>query len=199
MRDLCYFMKENEKKMTEFEKMRSGQLYRFDDAEVLASVARANELCLQLSRMTLASPDYRSTVEALIPGLPKSSSINPPFHCDHGNGISIGENTFVNYDCIMLDAGRITVGSNCKIGPRCQFFTPQHPIEYKERQMPVETGLPITIGDNCWLGGGVTVCPGVTIGDRCIIAAGSVVVRDIPADSMAAGNPAVVKRSLVAG
>ena len=182
--------------MTEFEKMRSQQAYCFDDEEVLASVRRANDLCASLSQMTLSSADYRSTIEALVPGMPKSSAINPPFHCDHGSGVKIGENTFINDDCIMLDAGYITIGSNCKIGPRCQFFTPNHPMDYLERMTPVETGYPITIGDNCWLGGGVTVCPGVTIGDRCVIAAGSVVTRDIPSDSLAAGNPAIVKRRI---
>lgn len=176
--------------------MRNQKLYCFEDADVVASVTRANELCVELSQMTISSPLYRQTLEALIPGIPTSATINPPFHCDHGNGISIGEGTFINYDCIMLDSGTITIGSRCKIGPRCQFFTPQHPTDYMERRSPVETGYPIRIGNDCWLGGGVTVCPGVTIGDRCIIAAGSVVIRDIPSDSMAAGNPAVVKRKL---
>lgn len=188
----------NESQMTtEYEKMRSQQQYCFEDSEVMASIVRANELCAQFSLMTLASPEYRSTVEALIPGIPKSSVIIPPFRCDHGHGITIGEHTFINYDCIMLDGGEITIGAHCKIGPRCQFFTPQHPINYEERMQPVETCHPIRIGDNCWLGGGVTVCPGVTIGPRSIIAAGSVVIRDIPADSLAAGNPAVVKKSLI--
>lgn len=182
--------------MTEFEKMRSEQLYSFANPECDASVMRANSLCARLQTMTLQSPDYREVIEALVPGLPKSSVINPPFHCDHGHGIKIGHDTFLNYDCLMLDGGLITIGNHCKIGPRCQFFTPQHPIDFEERMKPVETCHPITIGDNCWLGGGVTVCPGVTIGPRCIIAAGSVVVHDIPADSLAAGNPAVVKRSL---
>lgn len=182
--------------MTEFEKMRSEQLYSFVDPECDASVMRANSLCARLQTMTLQSPDYREVIEALVPGLPKSSTINPPFHCDHGHGIKIGHDTFLNYDCVMLDGGLITIGNHCKIGPRCQFYTPQHPIDYEERMKPVETCHPITIGDNCWLGGGVTVCPGVTIGPRCIIAAGSVVAHDIPADSLAAGNPAVVKRSL---
>lgn len=182
--------------MTEKEKMRSQHLYNFEDEEILQSIKRANDICARLSAMTLNSPEYRPTIEALIPDLPKSSAINPPFHCDHGHGIHIGENTFINYDCIMLDGGEIRIGNNCKIGPRCQFFTPNHPVDYKERMRPIETCLPITIGNNCWLGGNVTVCPGVTIGDRCVIAAGSVVTRDIPSDSMAAGNPAVVKKTL---
>ena len=180
----------------EFQKMRSSRLYSFEDADVLDSCRHANELCARLSGMTLSSPDYRRTLESLIPGVPQSSAVNPPFHCDHGNGIIIGEHTFINYDCIILDGGFVTIGSHCKIGPRCQLLTPQHPKDYEERRRPVETCFPITIGDDCWLGGGVTVCPGVSIGARSIIAAGSVVVRDIPADSLAAGNPAVVKRRL---
>ena len=182
--------------MTEFEKMRASLQYSFEDEAVLKSTSRANELCARISQLTLSSPEYRELVQALIPCLPASSVIVPPFHCDHGHGISIGEHTFINYDCIMLDGGYIKIGAHCKIGPRCQFFTPQHPIDYQERMKPVETCHPITIGNNCWLGGGVTVCPGVTIGDRCVIAAGSVVIRDIPSDSLVAGNPAVVKRKL---
>ena len=181
---------------TEFEKMRSGELYSFDDEEVLRSTQRANALCAKLQTMTLNSPDYREVITALVPDLPASSAINPPFHCDHGHGITIGENTFINYDAVMLDAGRITIGNRCKIGPRCQIYSPQHPIDYMERRNSVETTSNVTIGDDCWLGGGVIVCPGVTIGPRSIIAAGSVVIRDIPADSLAAGNPAVVKRRL---
>lgn len=181
---------------TEYEKMRAGELYNFEDAEVLASVDKANRLCATLSQLTLTSPAYRPLIEELVPGIPKSSTINPPFHCDHGTGVKLGEHTFINYDSVMLDGAYITIGSHCKIGPRCQFYTPQHPLDYEERMKPVETCHPITIGDNCWLGGGVTVCPGVTIGPRCIIAAGSVVAHDIPADSLAAGNPAKVKRRL---
>lgn len=176
--------------------MRNQRLYNFEDEEILQSTRRANDICAKLSAMTISSPEYRPTIESLIPDIPASSVINPPFHCDHGHGISVGENTFINYDCIMLDGGEIRIGNHCKIGPRCQFFTPSHPIGYNERMQPVETCLPITIGNNCWLGGNVTICPGVTIGDRCIIAAGSVVIRDIPSESMAAGNPAIVKKKL---
>ena len=97
---------------------------------------------------------------------------------------------------MMLDGGMITIGSNTQIGPNCQFLTPNHPIDYMERRKPIEQCSPITIGEDCWLGGGVTVCLGVTIGDRCIIGAGSVVVKDIPSDSMAVGNPAKVIKNL---
>ena len=96
----------------------------------------------------------------------------------------------------MLDGGGIEIGARTKVGPDCKLYTPQHPIDYRQRRRPVERGLRITIGEDCWLGGNVTVCPGVRIGDRCIIGAGSVVVHDIPDDSLAAGNPAVVKRKL---
>ena len=189
-------MEEIDSELTEFEKMRSQRLYRFDDEEVQKSAKHANELCVKLSSMTLYSPGYRNLIKELIPSIPESSAVNTPFNCDHGSGIKIGENTFINSGCVMLDGGYVKIGSHCKIGPHCKFFTPQHPVDFEQRRLPVETCFPITIGDDCWLGGGVTVCPGVTIGPRCVIAAGSVVVKDIPADSLAAGNPAVVKKSL---
>lgn len=182
--------------MTEFEKMRSGEMYRFSDAEVLASVQHATALCIKMQTMGVADSQYRETIEELIPGIPKSSTVCPPFHCDHGHGIKIGEDTFLNYNCTMLDGGLITIGNNVKIGPNCQFYTPQHPFDYEERRKPIERALPISVGNDTWLGGGVVVCPGVKIGNRCIIGAGSVVVHDIPDDCMAAGNPAVVKKRL---
>ena len=108
----------------------------------------------------------------------------------------MGEHSFMNYGCVVLDAAVVTLGRHVKLGPCCKLFTPQHPLDYIERREPQEVARPITIGDDTWLGGNVTVCPGVTIGQRCIIAAGSVVIRDIPDDCLAAGNPAVVKRKL---
>lgn len=181
---------------TEFEKMRSSELYDFTDEEVMKSVTRANSLCARLCTMTAMDGGYRSVIEQLIPGIPASSTVNPPFHCDHGHGIVIGENTFINYNAIFLDGATIRIGRNVKIGPDCRLYTPQHPISYMGRREPKETAYPITIGDDTWIGGSVTVCPGVTIGSRCVVAAGSVVTRDIPDDSLAAGNPAVVKRRL---
>ena len=182
--------------MTEYEKMRSGEFYNFTDEELLESYLRAKRLCARLQTMTIADDDYREVIEALIPGLPQSSTVSPPFHCDHGHGIRLGESVFINYNCTMLDGGLIIIGENTQIGPNCQLMTPNHPIDYLDRRKPIERGQPITIGQDCWLGAGVIVCPGVTIGDRCIIGAGSVVVKDIPSDSMAVGNPCKVIRRI---
>lgn len=181
---------------TEYEKMRSQELYYFSDPEIHASLVHAKKVCARLRSMTIYDEDYRQVIEELIPGIPQSTTICPPFHCDHGTGIILGENVFMNYDCIMLDGGYIRIGKHTLIGLHCQFYTPQHPMDYVERREEKETAYPITIGEDCWLGGNVVVCPGVTIGNRCIIAAGSVVTKDIPDDSLAAGVPAVVKRSL---
>lgn len=181
---------------TEYEKMRSQELYYFSDPEIHASLIHAKKVCARLRSMTICDEDYRQVIEELIPGIPQSTTICPPFHCDHGTGIILGENVFMNYDCIMLDGGYIRIGKHTLVGPHCQFYTPQHPMDYVERREEKETAYPITIGEDCWLGGNVVVCPGVTIGNRCIIAAGSVVTKDIPDDSLAAGVPAVVKRSL---
>ena len=172
------------------------ELYYFSDPEIHASLVHAKKVCARLRSMTIYDEDYRQVIEELIPGIPQSTTICPPFHCDHGTGIILGENVFMNYDCIMLDGGYIRIGKHTLIGPHCQFYTPQHPMDYVERREEKETAYPITIGEDCWLGGNVVVCPGVTIGNRCIIAAGSVVTKDIPDDSLAAGVPAVVKRSL---
>lgn len=181
---------------TEFEKMRSTELADIADAEIQQSLIHAKRLCGKLQAMNMYDEDYRATLEELIPGVPKTSTVCPPFHCDHGNGITLGEHVFINYHCVMLDGARITIGNHTLIGPNCQFYTPQHPKNFMERREPKETAFPITIGDDCWLGGSVVVCPGVTIGHRCIIAAGSVVTRDIPDDSLAAGCPAAVKKNL---
>src|SRR5574344_1089823 len=184
---------------TEFEKMRSEELYSYMDPGIAEDIRRANQLCALLNRITAFDESYRKIIERLIPGIPASSTITPPFHCDHGNGIVLGENVFVNYGCVMLDGAYVTIEKNVKIGPCCQFYTPSHPKDYVERRKPQETSYPILIGEDTWLGGNVVVCPGVTIGKRCIIGAGSVVVHDIPDDCMAAGNPCEVKKSLQDG
>lgn len=181
--------------MTEFEKMRSSQLADTSDPEIQASFRHAWETCCRLRNTYTDGPGHRELLEDLIPGIPETALVCPPFYCDHGNGIKLGEYSYVNANCTFLDGGQITIGSHVLIGPNVQIYTPQHPMDHIARRESKEYAFPVTIGDDCWIGGGAIICPGVTIGDRCIIGAGSVVTKDIPADSVAVGNPAKVIRS----
>ncbi len=182
--------------MNELEKMQSGELYDFSSPEIQASFKACRRHLERFNRTSLDDEDYREALSELIPGAHPSAVVVPPFRCDNGHTIRLGEEVFINANCTLLDCGGISVGAHTLIGPNCQLYTPQHPTDYLERRKPVERGLRIEIGEDCWLGGGVIVCPGVRISARSIIAAGSVVTRDIPEDSLAAGNPAVVKRRL---
>ena len=181
---------------TEFEKMRSQELYDFSDPEIDSSLRHAKLLCARLQTMTPYDEGYRSIVEELIPDMPASANVTPPFYCDHGHGIHLAEGVFLNFGCTILDGAHVRIGRHTLVGPNCQLYTPQHPKDHVLRRETKETAYPITIGEDCWLGGNVTVCPGVTIGNRVIVAAGSVVVHDVPDDVLVAGNPAVVKRHL---
>lgn len=183
--------------MTELEKMQAGELFNVYDPEVYEICLQAKRRLEKLNAASICDPDsYRQALHELLPGAHETAMVIPPFFCDYGLPVRLGEGVYINARCTMLDGGGITIGAHTKVGPDCKFYTPQHPIDYEERRKPIERNLAISVGEDCWLGGNVTVCPGVKIGDRCIIAAGSVVVRDIPDDSLAAGNPAVVKRKL---
>lgn len=182
---------------TEFEKMRSCELANTSDPELVESMRRAHEITAKMNRCSGSEPEYKMLLNDLIPGLPESSVIMPPFYCDHGHGIHLGENVFINNCCTFLDGALITIGDYTLVGPNVQIYTPQHPMGYMERRITQEYAYPVTIGKDCWIGGGAIICPGVTIGDRCIVAAGSVVTRDVPDDSLVAGNPAVVKKKLL--
>jgi maltose O-acetyltransferase len=122
--------------------------------------------------------------------------IKPTFRCDYGYNISIGADTFVNYDCVMLDVVPIQIGSACQLATCVQLLAATHPIDPDARRLGWEYGKPITVGNNVWLGGGVIVCPGVTIGDDTVVGAGAVVTRDLPAGVVAVGNPARVQREV---
>ena len=179
---------------SELEKMRLGMLYDFADPEIVRSNAKARRLCA--SFQTAGREKQAEVVRDLVPNVPQSVHITPPFHCDHGHGLVLGEHAYFNADCVALDSGRITIGAHTLFGPKCQLYTPQHPLDYRERRKTRESALPITIGSNCWFGAGCVVCPGVTIGDNCVIAAGSIVCHDIPDNVLCAGRPAKIKRYL---
>lgn len=179
---------------TELEKMRSGELADMSAPDLQESFRHAKKLLARMRTMSAYDDGYRELLEELVPGIPENSTIRPPFHCDHGHGIRLGEHVYVNANCTFLDGGVITIGDYTLIGPNVQIYTPHHPVDYLERRSSKEYSYGVTIGKDCWIGGGAILCPGVTIGDRCIIGAGSVVTKEIPSDSVAVGNPAVIKK-----
>ena len=177
--------------------MLRGELYLSDDPTLVADRARARDLIHRYNdsgQSELAERDR--LLRSLLGSVGDGVVIEPPFRCDYGSPISIGDGTFVNYDCIMLDVAPIRIGAACQIATRVQLLAATHPIDPVARRIGWEYGQPITIGDNVWLGGGVIVCPGVTIGDDTVVGAGSVVTRDLPAGVVAFGAPARVRRSI---
>lgn len=181
--------------MTEREKMLSGEWFTPQDPELTALRDRATRLMHRLNAELCGHDEaYRATLRELCPDC--EGFIREPFYCDYGVNISIGEGSFVNFDCVFLDLAPIRIGRHSLIGPKVQLLTAIHPMEAPERRTGLEAGRPITVGDDCWIGGGAIVCPGVTIGDRAVVGAGAVVTRNVPADSVAAGNPARIIRKL---
>ncbi len=172
------------------ERMLRGELYRWDET-LAAEHARAYELMQRYNATADAS-----ILRELLGRVGERVVVRPPFHCDYGTQISIGDGTFVNFDCVMLNAAAIEIGEACQLAPRVQLLTATHPVEPGPRRDGWESAAPITIGDNVWLGAGVIVCPGVTIGDDTVVGAGAVVTRDLPAGVVATGVPARVTRTV---
>ncbi|MGW1467040.1 sugar O-acetyltransferase [Streptomyces sp. NPDC002308] len=182
---------------TQLERMLAGDLYIADDPEIWQRQRNAMRLTAAYQDAYLADDGRPGAVLAeLLGSVGEGVDLRPPLFVDYGSNISIGARTFVNYHLTALDVARITIGEDCQIGPNVQLLTPTHPVEPQPRRDKLEAALPITIGDNVWLGGGVIVCPGVSIGDNSVIGAGSVVTKDIPADVVAVGNPARPVRSV---
>jgi maltose O-acetyltransferase len=177
------------------ERMLRGELYLADDPELKADHARAQELLERYNATIHAEQAERDRLlRELLGDVGEGVVVRPIFRCDYGSQISIGDHTFVNYDCVLLDVAPIRIGANCQIATRVQLLAATHPVDPGPRRDGWEYGQPITIGDNVWLGGGVIVCPGVTIGDDTVVGAGAVVTRDLPAGVVAFGNPARVQR-----
>lgn len=183
--------------MTEMELMNAGELHFYDDEEINKLSCRAQELTEQYN--SAAANDDAARTEILKNLLGKIEgwcTIKPPFHCDYGKFIEIGKGTFINYDCIILDACTVKIGKHVLIGPRTCIYSATHPIDASVRTAGYDISKPVMICDNAWLGGNVVVNPGVTIGDGSVIGSGSVVTKNIPSNVIAAGNPCRVIRKI---
>jgi maltose O-acetyltransferase len=158
--------------------------------------ARARDLCWAYNAAPESAPERRrELLGQLLGGGAGDALIQPPFFCDYGFNIELGERVYFNFNCVVLDVCKVRIGAFTLFGPAVQIYTATHPLDAVARRK-LESGRPITIGADCWIGGGAIILPGVTIGDRAVIGAGSVVTRDVPADVMAAGNPCRVQREL---
>ncbi len=182
---------------TEKQKMLAGELYLAYDLELAADNRRARRLLRMYNMTTEEEPEKRTQIlTELFAQVGPKIEIVPPFHCDYGSNIYAGNGLYMNYGCVILDCNTVHFGKNVKCAPYVQIYTAYHPIEPEIRQTGLELAAPITIGNNVWIGGNAIVCPGVSIGDNTTIGAGSVVVKDIPANVVAAGNPCRIIRHL---
>lgn len=182
---------------TEKDKMLGGELYDPQDPQLTAARRRARLLLKELNDSRDDPREERTgLIRELIPDCGKGVWIEPPFFCDYGSNISLGDQVYFNFNCVVLDVAPVRIGARVLFGPAVQIYAATHPLSAAERRTGLELGRPVEIGDDAWIGGGTVICPGVRIGARAVIGAGSVVTRDIPADVVAAGNPCRVLRAL---
>lgn len=179
---------------SEKDKMLAGELYVASGPELAADSRHIAEWMARFNAALALPPEVRHSllVEAL-GSVGAGACIRPPFYCDYGYNISLGAKAFLNFNCIVLDVARVIIGSGTQIGPAVQILTADHPRDPALRARSLESGRPVTIGDNVWIGGGAIILPGITIGNDATIGAGSVVTRDVPDGATVVGNPARVK------
>ena len=183
--------------ITEREKALANILFHQGDPTLAAERGRAQELCFAYNQTSPSDINRKNEIlQELLPNRKGQCTINAPFYCDYGTHIYIGDRFFANYNCKVLDGADVIFGDDVRIGPDCTFLTPNHALDPDMRREGYEIFLPIHVGNNVWFGAGVIVLPGVAIGDHSVIAAGSVVTRDILEGVLAAGNPCRVLRRL---
>ncbi len=187
--------------MTEKEKMIAGAPYDPQDPELVADRVRARELLQKLNACPPGDDGTRRALTRRLLGLDQSGRetdafLQAPFFCDYGFNITVGTGFYGNFNCVILDVAPVTIGDRVLLGPAVQIYTATHPLDARTRARGLESGSPVVIGHDVWIGGGAIVLPGITIGDRAVIGAGSVVTKDVPADVVVAGNPARVVREL---
>lgn len=182
--------------MTAREMQSAGMLYTLDD-DLWQQHLKSKRITRALNATLETENDKRrELVQQLFGSAGEGSYIEPPFYCDYGCNTHVGKYFYCSYDCAFLDCGRITLGDRVMLGPKVGLYAVNHPIDPEVRATGLEYAKPITIGDNVWIGGSATVCPGAVIGSNVVIGAGSVVVGEIPGNCVAAGNPAKVIRQI---
>lgn len=179
--------------MTEKEKMLAGQLYSPQDPELRRMHLKAKKLCHKFNSINPANEKkLQKITKKLFGKTGKNVKVTPPIRCDYGANITVGENFFSNFGLIVLDVNKVTIGRNCMIAPNVGLYSATHPVSSKERYKGVELGLPITIGDNCWIGAGAIINPGVTLGNNVVVASGAVVTKSFPDNVLIGGCPAKI-------
>lgn len=183
--------------MREYEKMIAGEMYNAMDSELIEMRLRARQLLTQINQSVedIRTGPRFELVKDLLGSVGKNIWLQPPFFCDYGKNITFGDSVFLNFNCVILDVAKVTVGSFVFMAPNVQIYTAGHPLDWQERRK-VEFGKPITIGDDVWIGGSAIICPGVTIGSKSVIGAGAVVTKDVPSGVVVAGNPARILKQL---
>lgn len=195
--------------MTEIEKMFAGKIYNPFCEGMPEARRKAHELCQKYNQVPESDGESREAIlRELIPDCGKGVYLQGPIQFDFGTHIKIGDRSYANFNFVVLDENYVTIGSDVFIGPNCSILTPIHPLCHEDRNVfydketkaniNIEYSAPVVIENNCWLGGNVTILPGVTIGEGCVIGAGSVVTKSIPANSLAFGNPCKVARQITA-
>ena len=183
--------------MTEKQKMLSGNLYNATDSTLTAERHHARLLFQKINAMSDEEKEERNKLlYELMGSAGEGMWIEPPFQCDYGYNIHLGEKVFMNFNCCILDVMEVRMGNNVLLGPAVQIYTATHPIDAKERASGLEFAKPVTIGNDVWIGGGAIICPGVTIGDRVVVGAGAVVTKDVPDDAFVGGNPAKIIKKI---
>lgn len=183
--------------MTEKQKMLHGQLYKAYEGGLPEERLRAKDLCWAFNQLRPSDvAGHEKILRQLLGKTGRRFEVTPPFWCDYGYNIELGENFCANHNLVILDCAKVTFGDNVFIAPNCGFSTAGHPVDAARRNAGLEYAYPITVGSNVWFGAGVQVLPGVTIGDNVVIGGGSVVVKDIPSNSVAVGNPCHVVRPI---
>lgn len=183
--------------MTEKEKMIKGEMYFANDEVLVKERLKARRLFNEFNNTSEVELEKRTEILKMLFGnVAKNIYIEPSFKCDYGYNITVGDNFFANYDCVMLDVCPITIGNNVMLAPGVHIYTATHPLDPIERSSGYEYGKPVKIGNNVWLGGRSVVCPGVTIGNNVVVAAGAVVTKDVPDNVVVGGNPAKIIKNI---